>query len=375
MSRVNDLLSQLHQERAEFSRIGDIASIGTGKKDRKDATIDGIYPFFVRSKDVLRINTYEYDEEAIVIPGEGRIGEIFHHVSGKYALHQRAYRISFHQKKVVDTRFAYYYFSANFKKFILSRAVSATVTSIRKPMITEFRIPILTLAVQTEIVRILDAFSKLEAELEAELEARRLQYEHYRDVLLSFDAGKAASNYSAYALGELLDYEQPSKYLVKSVAYENEFATPVVTPGKTFILGYTDETDGIYPASSHKPVIIFDDFTSATQWVDFPFKAKSSAMKILTTKAKDPYLLRYIYHVIQTINYAPQNHARQYISTYSTFRIPVPRTRVLKNIVSDLDKFDTLVNDLYAGLPAEINARQQQYRYYRDRLMKFKEAA
>ena len=82
-------------------------------------------------------------------------------------------------------------------------------------------------------------------------------------------------------LGELVLYEQPSKYIVKSANYSDEYEVPVLTAGQSFVLGYTNEHDGIYNASPKNPVIIFDDFTGAFHWVDFPFKVKSSAMKML----------------------------------------------------------------------------------------------
>lgn len=85
-------------------------------------------------------------------------------------------------------------------------------------------------------------------------------------------------------IGDIADYEQPTKYIVKSTKYDDSFATPVLTAGQSFILGYTDELDNIYLASKDNPVIIFDDFTGAIQWVDFPFKVKSSAMKMITAK-------------------------------------------------------------------------------------------
>ncbi|HUH58204.1 MAG TPA: hypothetical protein VL020_06805, partial [Pseudomonadales bacterium] len=81
---------------------------------------------------------------------------------------------------------------------------------------------------------------------------------------------------------EVTKYEQPTKYLVKSTNYDDSYATPVLTAGKTFILGYTDEIEGINKASI-SPVIIFDDFTTANKWVDFDFKAKSSAMKMISS--------------------------------------------------------------------------------------------
>src|SRR5690625_1621740 len=92
-------------------------------------------------------------------------------------------------------------------------------------------------------------------------------------------------------LGDYTNYEQPTKYRVKSTNYSDNFRTPVLTAGQTFILGYTNETDGIYKASE-KPVIIFDDFTTANKWVDFDFKVKSSAMKMITSKDESNLLLR-----------------------------------------------------------------------------------
>jgi type I restriction enzyme S subunit len=83
---------------------------------------------------------------------------------------------------------------------------------------------------------------------------------------------------------DCLDYLQPTKYLVSSTTYDDKYKTPVLTAGKTFILGFTDETNGIF--KDNLPVIIFDDFTTATKFVDFPFKAKSSAMKILLAREK-----------------------------------------------------------------------------------------
>ncbi|MBL0026909.1 MAG: hypothetical protein IPO98_18815 [Saprospiraceae bacterium] len=99
-------------------------------------------------------------------------------------------------------------------------------------------------------------------------------------------------------LGDVLNYEQPTKYIVSSDLYDDNFTTPVLTAGKTFILGYTDETDGIY---SNLPVIIFDDFTTVSKYVDFEFKVKSSAMKILRAK-EEIADIRYLFYLLQTLN-------------------------------------------------------------------------
>ena len=165
-------------------------------------------------------------------------------------------------------------------------------------------------------------------------------------------------------LGELLAYEQPTKYLVSSKDYDDSYPTPVLTAGKTFILGYTNETEGIYPASEEEPVIIFDDFTTAFKWVEFPFKAKSSAMKMLTLKSGTNSLFKYIYYAMQCIVYNSSDHARQWISKYSNIEVPVPPLEIQEAIVEILDKF----TNLEAELEAELEARTLQYEHYRDSL-------
>ncbi len=115
-------------------------------------------------------------------------------------------------------------------------------------------------------------------------------------------------------LGEVLDYEQPSKYIVSSKDYLDE-GIPVLTAGQTFILGYTDEDTGIYRASKEKPVIIFDDFTTSFHWVTFDFKVKSSAMKMLRP-INNEINFRFIYYAMKCIKYETADHARQWISKY-----------------------------------------------------------
>ena len=165
---------------------------------------------------------------------------------------------------------------------------------------------------------------------------------------------------------ELVNYEQPKKYIVKSTKYNDKFSIPVLTAGQTFILGYTDEKENIYNASNENPVIIFDDFTGAFKWVNFPFKVKSSAMKILKSN-EEIVMLRYIYHMMGKINFSSSAHKRLWISTYSDFKIPVPPLEVQHEIVRILDLFTNLT----AELTAELTARKKQYEYYRDKLLNF----
>lgn len=186
---IAGLVKELCPEGVEYRPLGEIADIGTGKSDKKDAQESGQYPFYVRSKTILRSSKYLYDETAIVIPGEGGVGEIFHFVSGKYDLHQRAYRVSFTVDEM-NPKFGYYYISSFFKEYINRHAVEATVKSIRKPMLVKFEVPVPPMEIQQRIVDILDRFDALTGSLSeglpAELAARRSQYEYYRDQLLTF---------------------------------------------------------------------------------------------------------------------------------------------------------------------------------------------
>lgn len=167
-------------------------------------------------------------------------------------------------------------------------------------------------------------------------------------------------------LGEVTAYEQPTKYLVSSTVYSDEFSTPVLTAGKTFILGYTDEEEGIYFASK-SPVIIFDDFTTANKWVDFDFKAKSSAMKMITSKDENITLLKYIYYWLNTLpnNQLDSDHKRQWISNYANKLIPIPPLSVQTEIVKILDALTALTSEL----TSELILRQKQYEYYREKLL------
>ena len=173
--------------------------------------------------------------------------------------------------------------------------------------------------------------------------------------------------------GDVCFYEQPTKFIVHSINYSDEYETPVLTAGQSFILGYTNEEDGIYNASNDNPVIIFDDFTGAFKWVNFPFKVKSSAMKMLTSNKE--VLLRYVYHYMGVLNYSSSEHTRLWIGTYSNFEIPVPPLEVQRKIVEVLDNFSELTAKLTAELTAELEARKKQYEYYRDNLLNFSQIA
>ena len=140
-------------------------------------------------------------------------------------------------------------------------------------------------------------------------------------------------------LSSLLDYERPDLYIVESDNYKNE-GIPVLTANKSFILGYTDEKNNIY---SRVPVIIFDDFTTEKKYVDFPFKVKSSAIKILKPKGNN--VLKFVFELMNTINFEAKEHKRYYISTYQKLFVYVPKdVKEQQKIADCLSSIDELID-------------------------------
>ena len=159
-------------------------------------------------------------------------------------------------------------------------------------------------------------------------------YEKYGEKL---PVGWAVTNFET-----LLPYEQPTNYIVRNTTYKSEYRTPVLTAGKSFVLGYTNEEDNIF---SELPVIIFDDFTTESKYVDFPFKVKSSAMKILHINT-DFVLPKYVYYLMQATQIDHDNHQRYWISTYSQELVALPPINEQKRILSALEPHFELLSNL-----------------------------
>lgn len=165
-----------------------------------------------------------------------------------------------------------------------------------------------------------------------------------------------------YELGELLSYEQPTQYIVNSTDYNDKYDIPVLTAGKSFVLGYTNEKNGVY---NSLPVIIFDDFTTASQFVNFPFKVKSSAMKILTanTELVNP---KFIYYRMQIIHFDAGTHKRYWIQQYSKIKVAVPPLSEQERIVAHIEE---LFSQLDSGVET-LKKTKQQLEVYRQAVLK-----
>ena len=152
-----------------------------------------------------------------------------------------------------------------------------------------------------------------------------------------------ADDWEERKLGEIFSYEQPTKYIVKSTEYDDTFNTPVLTAGKSFLLGYTDEITGIKNATVENPVVIFDDFTTGSHYVDFPFKIKSSAMKLLSLNDNSDNFY-FMFNTLKNIKYIPQSHERHWISKFSEFEIYKPSQEEQQKIGSFFKQLDETID-------------------------------
>ena len=396
------LIDTLCPDGVEWKTVGEVAEVKTGSSNGNEADEDGVYPFFVRSKTPKHKNTWEYDEEAIIIPGEGGVGDIYHYVNGKYALHQRVYRVHFTDNRI-STKFEYYYFFSNFKNYILQSAVKATVISIRKPMVENFRIPVPPLAVQAKIVQILNKFTELAKELAKEKQARRTQYEYYRDWLLDLAhpegkqgkvwdllrtlcpdgvEWKMLGDIASISRGGSLQRKDFRPSGVPCIHYGQIYTDYNLTTDHT--ISFIDEACAARQKFANKNDLIMTitsenipDICKCIVWLGQERVAVSGDAVIIRHN-QDP---KYLAYYLSSVWFFKQKQSFAYgtkvmhvsAGVLSKVRIPVPPLPVQAEIVRILDQFSTLAEDITAGLPAEIAARQTQYEYYRNQLLSFKE--
>lgn len=391
MSELDKLLEGVE---VEWKYLGDMSEIGTGNSNRKDENENGEYPFYVRSKNILKSNTFQFDETAIIIPGEGGVGDIFHYVKGKYALHQRAYRI----KVIVDnldSKFLYYYMCDSFKLYILAKSVGATSISIRKPMIQKFQIPIpcpgnpeKSLKIQKEIVRILDTFTKLTKELTTELTARKKQYSYYREQLLAFDESEVQHlPMGDESLGEFIRGKRFVKIDMISEGvpciHYGEMYTHYGTwadKTKSFVSKELVKNKNLRLAIKGDVILVaagetIEDIGKGTAWLgeggvvvhDACFYYKSDL---------NPKYVAYFTRTRQFHDQIKKHIRTGKISAINAKGlgkaiIPIPSPEEQERIVNILDKFDILTTSISEGLPKEIDLRKKQYEYYREKLLTF----
>ena len=386
MNRLNNLINRLCPDGVVYFQLSYLADIGTGRHNTNEGLNEGEFPFFVRSQEVRRLNDYDYDEAAIITSGDGvGVGKIFHFINGKYALHQRAYRIHITDSRL-NVRFLFHYMKATFFEYIQKTAVNSSVTSVRRPMLNRYPVPVPPLEVQREIVRILDSFTLLTAELTAELTARKKQYEYYRDELLKPHKSIPMVTLKEIACsiyrGTGIKRDQVTEDGVPCVRYGEIYTT--YNTWFDECVSHTKEEYVSSPKYFEHGDILFaitgesvEDISKSIAYIGHD-KCLAGGDIVVMKHNQNP---RYLAHVLNTSMAREQKSkgkvkskvVHSNVSSIEQIRIPLPTLEVQERYADVLDNFEKICNDLNIGLPAEIEARKKQYDYYRDVLLTFAE--
>ena len=240
--------------------------------------------------------------------------------------------ISRFKPNICASFYSYFLNSESGQTLLKTIETGTTMKHINVGDMKYINVPLPPLKEQEAIAEVLSDTDALITKLEQRIAKKRLIKQGAMQTLLT-----PQDDWEVKKLGDFLEYEQPTKYLVADTKYNDNYDTPVLTAGKTFILGRTNEKTGIY---NNLPVIIIDDFTTASKFVEFPFKVKSSAMKIL--KPKNKYVnMRLVFEIMQRIDFPLGGHKRHWIGEFQHLEIQVPdeneQTRIA-TILSDMDR-------------------------------------
>jgi type I restriction enzyme S subunit len=375
MSKFEDLVELFCPNGVPVKRLGDVLEVFNGyafKAESFNSIQLGVPIIRIRDVNSGFSSTYfegEYDEKYLVQNEDLLIGmdgdfQITRWKHGQALLNQRVCRLQNFQG--ILPSFVFHFIPAELTA-IQNATNSGTVNHISSKQIGDILIPVPPIEVQHEIVLILDRFIHLEAELEAELEARKTQYSEFLKTTFNFDG------YSEVVWSDIADVCSTfSGAFVKKTKQDDNFEYPVFNGGATATGRYSD-----FNSPANSIAISARGSIGAVNWVPTKFWAGNSCHVVLAT---DPRLNnRFLYHYLKF--HEPSLYALRAVGSIPAlnlkpllkFKVPIPAMEVQTLISQALDKFEALINDTSAGLPAEISARRAQYEYYRSKLLTFKE--
>lgn len=398
MSKLDQLIADMCPDGVDYKTLGEIGQFygGLGGKSKEDFT-DGNIKFFtymnvftnlsidldindkVKINEGEKQNTVEYGDILFTGSSEtpdecGMSSVLTEQTEERFLLNSFCFGYRLYDKELLIPGFSKYLFrSEELRKQIKKTASGVTRFNVSKKKMEKILIPMPPLPIQREIVRILDNFTELTSELTAELTARKKQYEYYKYKLLEF-----GDEVNRRTLGDVLIRTRGTNITARKMKELNDSngEIRIFAGGKTVVdVHYGDIPDkdiNIEPS-----IIVKSRGNIEFEYYDKPFSHKNEFWSYYSDD--NELNIKYVYYYLRTKMTYFQTRANVMqmpqisIPVTDKYKIPIPPLAEQERIVSILDKFDALVNDISIGLPAEIEARQKQYEYYRDKLLTFKE--
>ena len=379
LSYLSELIEKFCGDGVEWREIGEVCDIQTGKLNANAMNENGKYLFFTCNEFPSRIDTYAFDGKAIMISGNGsNVGHV-NYYEGKFNAYQRTY-VLLKFDECINVLFLFYYLKSNLRDYLKINSKKGSVPYITLPVIKNFKIPIPPLEVQKEIVRILDKFTNLIYELTRELTLRKKQYEYYRNKLLTFGddvprvkLGEVCTNFIVPMRdkpkifdgdipwcriedieGKFLNGSKSEKFVSKSTVDKMNlkiFPTGTVICSCSASIGtYVINTKPLITNQTFIGIVVGEKILNT--WLRYYLETQTKKLILLANSSTIPYISK---------------------DKFKELLIPLPPLEEQERIANILDKFDKLCNDISEGIPAEIEMRQKQYEYYRDKLLTFKE--
>ena len=362
MTKLEQLIQDLCPNGVKMVKLGDVANISIGEFVHKNKqTPDGKYPVYNGGTSNTGFYS-EYNQTAnkIIISARGANAGFVNKIDVPYWAGNSCYTIDVTDSNV--NWFYVYYCLKSIETKILGKQQLGSIPAVSKKQVQELQIPLPPLAVQSEIVRILDKFTLYKSELAAELAARCKQYEHYRNQLLTFD-----DTVKRVKLGEVAELKAGS--FVSRTELKDCSTNGFPCYGGNGIRGYVNHYshEGSFSIIGRQGALC-----GCVHYATGKFYATEHAVVV---KTKESVLSKYLYYVLVHANlnqYKSQGaQPGLAVSNLNQLVFSIPSLEVQERIVSILDRFDTLCHDIREGLPAEIDLRQKQYEHYRDRLLSF----
>lgn len=385
MNRVEELIQQLCPNGVEWKKLGDYIELYTGEQLNKDAMLsDGVYP--VMNGGVLASGfTDSFNEEAdtITISQGGASAGFVNWMESKFWAGAHCFIVKVINDKIIN-RYLYFFLKNSERKMMLSK-YGAGIPSLSKESVNKLLIPIPPLPIQQDIVRILDTFTELTANLQTELDARKKQYAYYRDCLLNFEGvdgveWKKLGEIGTFIRGNGLQKKDFTEKGTGCIHYGQIYTCYNIFTytTKSFVdnrladkLTRVDRGDIIIACTSEN----IEDVCKAVAWLGDDTIVTGGHACVFKHQENPKFISYYFqseFFFQQKKKYARGTKVIDIkVSDLEKIEIPIPPLPEQRRIVAILDHFETLVNDLSVGLPAELEARRKQYEYYRDKLLTF----